>query len=175
MAMQTKDLDKLTGNKCNCFGAAYFWVCIAIFIFALDRISKILVMHSLPFLRPLNIFPGFNLLFTYNKGAAFSFLNYASGWQEWLFGAIAVIVSIVVITWLIRHKQAHIWTKIAAALILGGTLGNLFDRVFYHYVIDFLDFYFLQWHFPVFNIADSAVCIGAIMLMIEIIRKDRLR
>ena len=146
----------------------YLWILIAVFIFVIDRVTKSLVLNHLTLEEPVNILPMLNLLFTFNTGAAFSFLNKASGWQEWLFITIAVGVSIFLIIWQLRIPIKYLWLKIAAALILGGTLGNLYDRVVFHKVIDFLDFYFKNWHYPVFNIADAAICIGATMLIIDV-------
>ena len=151
----------------------HIWIFITILVFALDRVTKILVMNYLPLEEPINILPMFNLFLTFNTGAAFSFLEQADGWQEWLFKAIAVGVSVSLIIWQFKITTKHLWLKTALALIIGGTLGNLYDRVIFHKVIDFLDFYFRQWHYPVFNIADSAICVGAIMLIIDIMRKER--
>ena len=151
----------------------HIWIFITILVFALDRVTKILVMNYLPLEEPINILPMFNLFLTFNTGAAFSFLEQADGWQEWLFKAIAVGVSVSLIIWQFKITTKHLWLKTALALIIGGTLGNLYDRVIFHKVIDFLDFYFRQWHYPIFNIADSAICVGAIMLIIDIMRKER--
>jgi signal peptidase II len=150
-----------------------YWIFITIFVFGLDRFTKILAINYLRFEPPLNVLPIFNLIFTFNKGSAFSFLNKASGWQEWLFIGVAIIVSIFLIIWLYKITVNHIWLKVALALVLGGTLGNLYDRIIYHSVIDFLDFYFRYWHYPTFNIADSVICIGAIMLIIDIFTKKK--
>lgn len=149
----------------------HLWIFIAILVFVLDRITKMLSLYYLQLEQPLNLLPILNLFLTFNSGAAFSFLNKAGGWQAWLFSGIAVGVSIFLIIWQTQLTVKYLWLKIALALILGGTLGNLYDRIVYHGVVDFLDFYFQQWHYPVFNIADSAICIGAIMLMIDIGRK----
>lgn len=151
----------------------YLWIFITIFIFIIDRVTKNLVLNNLTPEFPVNIFPMFNLFFTFNTGAAFSFLNKAGGWQGWLFGAIAVGVSIFLVIWQSKITVEHLWLKITLALILGGTLGNLYDRVVYHKVIDFLDFYFKHWHYPAFNIADAAICIGAVMLIIDTMRKPK--
>jgi len=151
----------------------YLWVLIAILIFTIDRITKYLVLNYLVLEEPVNVLPILNLLFTFNTGAAFGFLDQANGWQEWLFGIIAIGVSIFLIIWQFKISVEYLWLKIASALVLGGTLGNLCDRIVYHKVIDFLDFYFKQWHYPVFNIADSAICIGATMLIIDILRQER--
>lgn len=153
----------------------YIWILIAALIFAIDRVTKTMILNHLTLEEPINLLPILNLFFTFNTGAAFSFLNWASGWQEWLFIAIAASVSIFLIIWQIKinHKQSLL--KIALALILGGTLGNLYDRIIYHKVIDFIDFYYEKWHYPIFNIADSAICIGAIFLLIDLIRKEKIK
>lgn len=146
---------------------------IAVLVYVLDRITKALVLNYLQVEQPLNVLPMLNLFLTFNPGAAFSFLNKAGGWQEWLFVGTAIGVSIFIIGWQFKITIEHLWLKIALALILGGTLGNLYDRIIYHEVVDFLDFYFRQWHYPVFNIADSAICIGAIMLVIDVMGKEK--
>ena len=153
------------------FTKEHYWIFLSILIFALDRITKMLVMQHLQFNEPVNILPFFNLFFTYNTGAAFGFLNNASGWQELLFSGIAVMVGVLLVIWLFRIDAKYIWLKTALSLILGGTLGNLYDRMAYHHVIDFLDFYFRQWHYATFNLADAAICIGAIMLMFSNLQK----
>ena len=151
----------------------YFWPIISIVVFILDRVTKTLVMQLLLPEQPVKVFPNFNLFFTFNTGAAFSFLSNASGWQNWLFIMIASVVSISIIVWQINNtKQPVTALKIAFALILGGALGNLYDRIVYKYVIDFLDFYFHQWHYPTFNFADSAICIGAGILLLSMLRKN---
>lgn len=147
-----------------------YWVFISIFVFAVDRVTKLLVVHYLQFNFPIAVFQSLNFIFTFNTGAAFGFLHQASGWQGWLFSGLAIVVIIFLTIWLFKIDTNHHWLKIALALVLGGTLGNLFDRIAYHYVIDFLDFYFKQWHYPTFNLADAAICIGAIMLAIDIFR-----
>ncbi|MBU0744920.1 MAG: signal peptidase II [Gammaproteobacteria bacterium] len=151
----------------------HLWIVIAILVFAIDRFTKSMVLDNLILEEPVNVFPMLNLFFTFNPGAAFSFLNKASGWQEWLFGGIAVGVSIFLVIWEFKIPVKDLWLKIALALVLGGTLGNLYDRVVYHKVVDFIDFYFKQWHYPAFNIADAAICIGAFMLIIDIMRKEK--
>lgn len=161
--------------KCICERYKHIlWIAITLFILTFDRVTKILVLKYLPFQEPVKIFSWFNLFFNYNTGAAFSFLNQPTTWQQWLFGGIAIIVSILLIFWLLRLPQTKVWLTVALALILGGTVGNLFDRVVYHYIIDFLDFYYKNWHWPTFNIADSAISIGAIMLMVDMFCKDKL-
>lgn len=149
-----------------------FWIWITVLIVVLDRITKLLVIHHLQFEHPVAVMPFFNLNFTYNAGAAFSFLNRPGIWPVLIFGALAVVVSIFLVFWLLRLNRSHIWLKVALALVLGGTLGNLFDRIAYHYVVDFLDFYFSRSHFAAFNVADSAITIGAIMLVVDLVCRE---
>jgi len=146
----------------------YFWIFIVIIIVALDRGTKMMTVDNLPFEQSVNILPHFNLFFTFNAGAAFSFLEKASGWQEWLFAATATLISIFLLVWLCRIPEKHSWLKVALALILAGTIGNLYDRIMFRHVIDFLDFYIDKLHWPAFNIADSAICVGAIMLVVDL-------
>ena len=103
----------------------------------------------------------------HNTGAAFSFLSDAGGWQRWFFAVLAAIVSIVIALWMARLKKHEMMLGIALALILGGAIGNLIDRIAYGYVIDFLDVYYQSWHWPVFNVADSAITLGVILLILE--------
>jgi len=152
----------------------FFWVSIVILVVALDRGSKILVIQHLPFEEPYPVLPILNLLFTFNAGAAFSFLQGAGGWQEWMFGIIAASVSLFLIIWLLKLKTTHSWLRMALALILGGTIGNLYDRIFFHRVIDFIDFYWQTYHFATFNLADAAICVGATMLVIDVATKGKI-
>jgi signal peptidase II len=145
----------------------WFWLWLSVLIIILDRLSKEWVMHNLTFQQPMKILPIFDLTLAYNKGAAFSFLHSASGWQHILLGGLALIVSTVVIVWLGRLSRKTDWLNIALALILGGALGNAWDRVRYGYVIDFLSFHWHSWYFAIFNIADSAICVGAFMMIIH--------
>ncbi len=116
---------------------------------------------------PVSITGFFNVTLAYNKGAAFSFLDTASGWQTWFFGTVAVAVSVAILICLKKLTYQERWQGIALALIMGGALGNLWDRISLGYVIDFLDFHWLGLHWPAFNVADSAICIGAIMLFFD--------
>ena len=116
--------------------------------------------------QPIEIIPFFNFTLAHNAGAAFSFLADAGGWQRWFFAGLATAVSIFIFLW-IRNLKSH--EKIMAAglsLILGGAIGNLIDRVRFGYVVDFIDFYIGDWHWPAFNIADSAISVGAVILIL---------
>lgn len=153
----------------------YYWIFIVLGTFAIDRITKILALQYFLYKDPVNVLPIFNLCFVYNTGAAFGFLNQAAGWQGWLFSGVAIFVSGCLIIWLFRINTNDTRLKVALSLILGGTLGNLYDRIVYHYVIDFLDFYFKQWHFPAFNLADAAICVGALLLIVDVLGKEKLQ
>jgi len=146
------------------------WLTVALTVIVLDQITKIGINHSFELYESLAIFPSFNFTLLYNRGAAFSFLASAGGWQRWFFTGLSLAASILLIIWLIRLEEKQRWLGYALALILGGAIGNLIDRVLYGYVIDFIDVYYQQWHWPAFNIADSAISIGAAMLFIDLFK-----
>ena len=114
--------------------------------------------------------PFFNFTLMHNTGAAFSFLADQGGWQRWFFAVLALGVSLVLAVWLSRLKAHETWLALALSLVLGGAIGNLIDRVYYGYVIDFIDVYYNASHWPAFNIADSAISVGAVMLIIDTFR-----
>lgn len=143
------------------------WLWVALLVLITDRITKHLALEYLPPYAEVPVIKYFNLSLAYNSGAAFSFLNSASGWQTYLFGGIAVAVCIGLLVWLSRLSSSQRWLCIALTLVMGGALGNLSDRFLYGHVIDFLDFYVNDWHWPAFNIADSAICVGAVMLLLD--------
>lgn len=143
------------------------WMWLAVLVLTLDYITKQMAEHFLNFAQPVYVLPVFDLTLLYNKGAAFSFLAAESGWQRWLFALIAIGVSVVLLGWLLRLKTSERWLSVALTLIIGGALGNLHDRLLYGHVIDFLHVHWDQHYFPAFNIADSAITIGAIMLAID--------
>lgn len=140
------------------------WLWLSVLVVILDRLSKILAIQHLDLYQPFPIFSFFNLTLAYNKGAAFGFLHYASGWQNIFFSSLAIIVSIVILLWLYRSRSREFISNCALALIMGGALGNVWDRFLYGYVIDFFEFHLGEWHFAIFNIADSAISIGATLL-----------
>ena len=108
-----------------------------------------------------------NFTLAHNTGAAFSFLHRASGWQNWFLGGIASLVSIIILVWLLKLSKQERWLKCALCLILGGALANAWDRILYGYVIDFISFHLHDWYFAIFNVADSAISIGAGMILIS--------
>ncbi len=147
------------------------WLWLSLLVIALDQASKIWISQSLELYQSIAVFPSFNLTLLHNPGAAFSFLATAGGWQRWFFSSLAVVISIAIIVWLRRLSAEQKWLAAALALILGGAVGNVVDRLLYGYVIDFLDIYYQGWHWPAFNLADSAITVGAIMLIVDVIRE----
>jgi signal peptidase II len=111
--------------------------------------------------------PYVNLTYVHNTGAAFSFLSEAGGWQRWFFAALAIIISTVIAVWLSRLKAHETLLALSLSLVLGGAIGNLIDRLAYGYVIDFLDIYVQSWHWPAFNVADSAITLGVVLMLLE--------
>ena len=146
------------------------WLWLALVVIVLDQLTKYWADATLQLYWPKEIMPGLNFTLSYNTGAAFSFLADAGGWQRWFFIALALGVAAFIITWLRRLKHEDLWTVIALTLILGGALGNVWDRVYIGHVIDFIDVYFQGWHWPAFNVADSAITIGAVMMVIDGLR-----
>jgi len=145
------------------------WLWLSALIVAADLLTKYLASTNLEYAVPVPVMPLFNLTLLHNTGAAFSFLASASGWQRWFFAGLAVVVSLVLIRWLATLKDDR-WLACAIALVLGGALGNLYDRVTLGYVVDFLHFYWGNYHFPAFNIADSAITVGAGMMILDLFR-----
>ena len=147
----------------------YLWLSLAIII--ADQISKTLMVNWLDLYERVAVLPFFNLTLAHNTGAAFSFLAGAGGWQRWFFVALAVVISAVLVIWMKRLAASARLEAVSLALIIGGAIGNVIDRLIYGYVIDFLDVYVGSYHWPAFNIADSAICIGAVLLIIDSFRK----
>ncbi len=146
--------------------SAVRWFCLAGVVMLLDYASKIAVLDFLApgASRALTSF--FNLVLVFNKGAAFSFLAAAQGWQTLFFVAIAVVASIFISFLILKNRNKNFFCS-GLALILGGALGNLYDRLAYGHVVDFLDFHAAGWHWPAFNVADSAITLGAAILILE--------
>ena len=142
------------------------WFAISVLVVFFDRISKIALLSSFSPGESHVVTPFFNLVLVFNKGAAFSFLAGAEGWQTLFFAAIAVVASIVISFLIMRNRNKPLFCA-ALALILGGALGNLYDRLVYGKVVDFLDFHAAGWHWPAFNVADPAITVGAAILIVE--------
>lgn len=146
------------------------WLGIATIIVLIDQITKITITRLFSYGESLPVTSFFNLVLAYNKGAAFSFLASEGGWQRYFFTAIAVAAAIFIIYLLKRHAGQRLFCW-ALAMILGGAIGNLIDRVLYGHVIDFLDFYVGKWHWPAFNVADMAIVGGAALFILDELRR----
>jgi signal peptidase II len=146
---------------------ALIWLWLSLLVVILDQLSKVWINTHLPFNQPVAILPFFDLRLLYNTGAAWSILATAGGWQRWFLSGLAMIISLLIVIWLSRLTRQQWWLACTLALILGGAVGNLVDRLIYGHVIDFIDIYYQQWHWPAFNLADSAISVGAVMLLIE--------
>ena len=143
------------------------WLWLSALAIGLDQASKLAVDKSFALYESVAVMPFFNLTYVHNTGAAFSFLSEAGGWQRWFFAALAIIMSTIMTLWLTRLKAHETLLAVSLSLILGGAMGNLIDRLAYGYVIDFLDVYYQTWHWPAFNIADSAITIGVALMLVE--------
>jgi signal peptidase II len=140
---------------------------LSLLVIAADQATKLWVLAALQPREVIPVVPAFNLTLVFNEGAAFSFLAGAGGWQRWFFVGVAVAVSTVLIVWLWRLKPEERLTAAGLSLVAGGALGNLIDRLAYGRVVDFLDFYWRAWHWPAFNVADSAITVGVGLLLLE--------
>jgi signal peptidase II len=141
------------------------WLGLAFIVVVLDQASKLAADAFLGYHQPVPLIPFFNLTLSYNAGAAFSFLGQAGGWQRWFFIALALLVSGFLIQWMRQVNGRDRWLSLALSLILGGAIGNLIDRIAYGHVVDFIHFYVGDWSWPIFNIADSAITVGAGLLI----------
>ena len=148
------------------------WLGIALIVILFDQLTKIAVMKVFAYGAPYVLTPFFNLLLAFNRGAAFNFLAAASGWQRWAFTALGIAAAIIIVYLLRRHGNQRLFCT-ALSLIMGGALGNVIDRLIHRHVIDFLDFHVGGWHWPTFNLADSAIVIGAILLVLDELRRVR--
>jgi len=151
-------------------GWRFWW--IALLVLVADQLSKIWVLQNFTLGESIQLLPVFNFTYARNYGAAFSFLGDAGGWQRWLFTAIAIVVTCVLSVWLSRLQRSQLKLSLALMLIIAGAIGNLIDRSLYGYVVDFLHVYYQEWHYPVFNIADCAITIGAGLLIWDSFSSD---
>ena len=143
------------------------WLWISLLVIAFDQITKQFAEAQLTPHQAVNLFPYFDWYLTYNTGAAFSFLAGAGGWQRWLFTLIAVVVSIVIVQWIRKLAREETLTGLSLSLILGGAIGNLIDRVLFGHVIDYIQVWLGSYPFPAFNLADSAISVGAVLLILS--------
>lgn len=145
---------------------ALVWLVLSAIVIVLDQVSKEWVLTSLPEYQPIPVIDGFwNWFRTYNKGAAFSFLSDAGGWQHWFFSGLAILISILLTFWLSKTSRKEWQSAIPFALVIGGALGNVIDRFRHGHVVDFIQWYHKDFYWPAFNIADAAIVGGAIMMV----------
>ncbi|HEY7886268.1 MAG TPA: signal peptidase II [Cellvibrionaceae bacterium] len=142
------------------------WYALAAIVVLLDQWSKMAIVAHLEYNTPVVFTSFFNFTLLYNTGAAFSFLSDAGGWQRWFFTAIAVVLSVVFIVWLARIGREKWLEALAISLILGGAVGNVYDRIMHGHVVDFIVVHYRDNYFPAFNIADSAISVGAVLLIL---------
>ena len=146
-------------------GMRFLW--LSVLGFVLDQLSKNWILDNIEAYQSIQITTFFNITHVYNYGAAFSFLSEAGGWQRWFFTIIAFGVSALILWWLKQTTKEQVILPIAFCLILGGALGNAYDRLIHGYVIDFLVVYYQDWYWPAFNVADSSIFLGATLLIVE--------
>lgn len=151
---------------------AWRWWWLILLLIGLDQLTKQLVHQNMALYDSIELLPFFNLTYVRNYGAAFSFLSDAGGWQRWFFTTLAVVISTVIAVWMSRLPRQQIKLGLALSLVFAGAIGNLIDRSIYGYVIDFFHLYYQTWHYPAFNIADSAICIGAALIIWDSFSSD---
>jgi len=153
--------------------ALFVYYVLALILLVLDLWTKALATEHLNYAEPVVVTSFFNWTLLHNTGAAFSFLSSAGGWQHWLFGGIASIISVVLVVWIYRAPATAVLLKFSLALILAGALGNLWDRVTLGYVVDFIQWHYKDYYWPAFNIADAAISVGAVAMVIDSFRASR--
>ena len=156
--------------KSNNRQAFLLWLGLSSFLLILDQLTKVIAKNSLfeGVSQPVTSFLNWTLV--YNSGAAFSFLAQAGGWQRWFFTGVGIIAALIMI-WLIRKNSHQTIFSLALSLVLSGAIGNVIDRIIYGAVVDFVDVHYIGWHWPAFNIADSAITIGVILLIVDEIKR----
>lgn len=153
-------------------GGLPLWLGLALLVVVLDQLTKTLIVGAFQYGDSRHVTSFFNIVRVHNTGAAFSFLAGASGWQRWFFVGLGVVASLFIL-WMLRTQGHQKLFACALSLILGGAVGNVVDRLLHGYVVDFLDFHWSGWHFPAFNVADSAITLGAALLIFDEIRRVR--
>jgi signal peptidase II len=148
--------------------AAVRWLWLSVVVIVLDQATKAWIIAHLELYQTMLLAPFLEIMRTHNTGAAFSFLANATGWQRWMFIGLGLAVSIAVPWWL-RKENPHALIAVALSLIVGGAIGNVIDRVWHGHVIDFIHFHYLSFEFPAFNIADSSITCGAILILLDVL------
>lgn len=149
------------------------WLAVIAAVIVLDQLTKVAIVKLFAYGERKEIVHGFfDLTLLFNKGAAFSFLSSASGWQRWFFTGIGIAAALFIVVMLAKHSSQRLFSA-ALALIAGGALGNVIDRLIHGHVVDFLLFHYRDWSFPAFNVADSAITVGAVLLVIDELSRVR--
>ena len=159
-------------------GSNAWWLLVSVFVVIVDQVSKAMVIENLTYLQRIPLMPMLDLVRLHNTGAAFSFLADQSGWQQWLFTGVAVVVSIAIVWWLLTLPRAgRVTLALGLSLVLGGAIGNVIDRTIYGYVVDFILLHYKSWSYPAFNAADSAIVVGVILILYDglILERGRAR
>ena len=153
-------------------GGALRWLWCSLAVVIADQATKVAAVALLDPASSVELIPTLDLVLAYNTGAAFSFLSTAGGWQRWLFIGLAVAICGFILHWLRDLPRGARWFPLALSLILGGAVGNVIDRIRIGAVVDFIDFHVGGWHWPAFNVADSAICVGAALLVLGMFRRE---
>lgn len=151
----------------------WVWLIVSVVVILLDWHTKALATDALEMYRPVEVTSWLNMTLAHNYGAAFSFLSDAGGWQRWFFIVLASGISLMLLVWLLRLPRQEWLTALGLSMILGGAIGNLIDRIQLGYVVDFIDVYYQQWHYPAFNVADSAITSGVVLLLLDMLFQSR--
>lgn len=170
-----KPSDLASVSKTNLKGGFWGWLLIAAVIVLVDQVTKQYMENTLLYAERWSVLPFFDFTLLYNPGAAFSFLADGAGWQRWFFTLVAMVATTLIVYMLRKNSQQTLFCA-SLSLILGGAIGNVIDRIWHSHVIDFLLFYWRDWYFPAFNVADIAITCGAILLILDEfirIRKNR--
>lgn len=167
--MRNADSSTVLGFGVPAQAGALQWLWLTFLLILLDLGTKWLASTYLTYAHPVSVLPFFDLTLLHNPGAAFSFLAGAGGWQRWFFALVAIGVCVVLLQWLRATPAKQWWMRTALALIMGGALGNLYDRIIHGYVVDFISVHYGGWYFPAFNLADSAITVGAAILIFDMV------
>lgn len=159
--------------KINFKESSLAWLWLTVIFVIIDQVSKQWVVSVFDYRESIAIMPYFNFTYVHNPGAAFSFLADQPGWQRWFFTTVSSVASIIFLVWMSKTPKANKLLGIGFALMLSGAVGNLIDRALFGYVIDFIDVYIFGYNYPVFNIADSAIFIGAGLMILESFTSDK--
>ncbi len=169
---QATKATKTSFKKSSASSAMLPWLALALILLIADQFTKVLILGYYRLGDATYVTSFFNVVRVHNTGAAFSFLASESGWQRWFFTGIGVAAAVFII-WMLKSHAGQKLFSFAMACILGGAIGNVVDRTLHGYVVDFLDFHYANWHFPAFNIADSAITVGAVCLVLDEIQRVR--